>query len=66
VRLRNLWPALQQRLAVLAMVALLSMIAHKAHHDLSIIAEKHSGAEFWRAVGRYIIGNIAGGKDPGS
>ena len=61
---RKIWQWLQQGLAVLAMALLLSMIAHKAHHDLSIIAEKHSGAEFWWAVGRYVIGNIAGGKGP--
>lgn len=46
---------------MLAMVLLLSMIAHKAHHDISIIAEKHSGPAFWVALGKYFIGNIAGG-----
>ena len=59
---RVTWQGLQQALGAVAMVLLLSMVAHKAHHDISILAAKHSGAAFWSALGRYFIGNIAGGK----
>ena len=55
------WKTASQMLAILAMAAILSMVAHKAHHDITLIAAKHSGVEFWKAVGKYVIGNIAGG-----
>ncbi len=57
---------LMQVLAVLAMAAILSMIVHKSYADVSIIAAKHSGWEFWREVAVWMIGNLAGGKSPGS
>lgn len=41
---------------------LLSMILHKGITDVSVIAEKHSGRQFWVALGKYFIGNLAGGK----
>ena len=37
------------------------MIAHKGHTDISALAEKHSGKQFWTALARYFIGNLAGG-----
>lgn len=55
-----------QFLAALAMAGILSMIAHKGYADISVIAAKHSGGEFWRALAVYLIGNLAGGKSPGS
>ena len=39
----------------------LGMVVHKGHADISLIAAKHSGAEFWLEVGRYLIGNLVGG-----
>ena len=41
---------------------LLSMILHKGITDVSVIAEKHSGRQFWVTLGKYFIGNLAGGK----
>ena len=57
---------LMQVLAIAAVALLLSMIVHKSYADVSIIAAKYSGWEFWRAVAEYLIGNLAGGKSPGS
>jgi hypothetical protein len=62
--MRRAWAAIQQMLGVLVMTLLVSIVAHKALHDISIIADKHSGAAFWQALGKYFIGNIAGGKGP--
>jgi len=53
---------LLHKLAIFAGVLLLSMILHKGVTDISVIAEKHSGQQFWVALGKYFIGNLAGGK----
>jgi len=54
--------ALLQKLAIVAMVLLFAMILHKGITDVSIIARKHSGQQFWVAMAKYFIGNLAGGK----
>jgi hypothetical protein len=56
---------LSQGLAILAMGFLLGMVVHKGHADISILAEQHSGQQFWVELGRYFIGNLAGGGAPG-
>ena len=43
------------------MALVLGMIAHKGHNDISALAEKHSGKQFWVALARYFIGNLSGG-----
>ena len=43
------------------MAFLLGMVAHKSHRDISVLAEKHSGGEFWVELARYFITNLAGG-----
>ena len=53
---------LLHKLAIFAGVLLLSMILHKGVTDISVIAETHSGQQFWVALGKYFIGNLAGGK----
>ena len=50
------------KLAIFAGILLVSMILHKGVTDISAIAEKHSGRQFWVALGKYFIGNLAGGK----
>lgn len=50
-----------QAVAILCLAALFAMIAHKAYADISLLVAKHSGAEFWVALGRYLIANVAGG-----
>ena len=52
---------LSQVFGVLALVLLLGMVAHKGHADISRLAQKHSGSEFWVELGRYVIRNLAGG-----
>ena len=50
-----------QVLAILALTAMLSMIAHKAFIDITGLAQQHPGAGFWPAFGRYLLGNLGGG-----
>ena len=50
-----------QKAAVLFLVVLCTAILHKGVVDISGLAAKHSGKEFWVAVARYLIGNLAGG-----
>jgi hypothetical protein len=52
---------LGQIVAIAALVLLYSMVAHKLYTDISVLAQKHSGEGFWRALGRYFIANLAGG-----
>lgn len=52
---------LSQGLAIFAMAFLVGMVAHKGHADISRLAQKHSGSEFWVELGRYVIRNLAGG-----
>ena len=40
---------------------ILGMIAHKGFADVSVLAQKHPGDEFWRAFGQYLLRNLAGG-----
>ena len=50
-----------QKAAVLFLVVMCTMILHKGVVDISGLAAKHSGKEFWVALGRYLIGNLGGG-----
>lgn len=52
---------LMQAVAIVCLAALFATIAHKGYADVSLLAAKHSGMEFWVAFGRYLIANIAGG-----
>jgi hypothetical protein len=51
-----------RKLGIFGLILLLSMVLHKGITDVSVIAEKHSGRQFWVALGKYFIGNLAGGK----
>jgi len=48
-----------QILAILCASAYFSMLLHKAWSDLSALAAKYPGVGFWRALGRYVISNLA-------
>lgn len=50
------------KLAIVAGVLIFSTILHKGITDVSVIAQKHSGQQFWVALAKYFIGNLAGGK----
>lgn len=55
-----------QALAIACIAVLLSMVAHKAYVDVSALAQRHSGKQFWVALVHYFIGNLAGGAKPAS
>jgi hypothetical protein len=50
-----------QALAILLLVLMLSVILYKGFADVSALAQKHSGPEFWRALGRYFLANLGAG-----
>jgi hypothetical protein len=50
-----------QVLAVLCLIALFSVIAHKAFADIMSLARQHSGGDFWGALLRHALRNLAGG-----
>ncbi|HUJ87443.1 MAG TPA: hypothetical protein VLX30_11390 [Burkholderiales bacterium] len=50
-----------QALAIVCLVLMLSVILHKGDTDVSLIAERHSGREFWLALARHIMLNLSGG-----
>jgi hypothetical protein len=62
--LSNALKTLSQVLAIICLAFLFGMIAHKWHTDISALAEKHSGQQFWVALGRYAINNLAGAGSP--
>ncbi len=53
--------SLLQLLACLGLLLICSMILHKGFADITALALKHGDAGFWQALGRYLIGNLAGG-----
>ena len=59
--LGNALRTVSQALAILGMAFIIGMVAHKGHADISVLAEKHSGKEFWVEFARYFIGNLGGG-----
>ena len=50
-----------QIFAIALLLLIYAIIVHKGYDDISRIADKHSGKEFWVEVARYVIGNLAGG-----
>ena len=57
----NAFKTLLQILAVPCVAVIVSMILHKGYADVSALAQKHSGGEFWVALGQYFIRNLGGG-----
>jgi hypothetical protein len=49
-----------QVFAIALGVSIVAAILHKGYVDVSRLAELHSGAWFWRALGRYLIANLGG------
>ena len=50
-----------QILAVFCAIVIWAMILHKGSADISALAQKHSGGEFWVALAKYYLRNIGGG-----
>lgn len=52
---------LLQIAAIACMIGVWAIIVHKAYGVVSMLALKHSGAEFWLALARHMMANLAGG-----
>ena len=50
-----------QVLAILCLIALYSMVAHKAFADIALLAQQHSGGDFWAALSRHVLRSLVGG-----
>lgn len=50
-----------QVLAILCLIALYSMVAHKAFADIALLAQQSSGGDFWAALARHVLRNLVGG-----
>ena len=57
----QLFKSALQVLAILCLIALFSMVAHKAFADITVLAQQHSGGDFWAALARHVLRNLAGG-----
>jgi hypothetical protein len=57
----GLFKSALQMLAILCLVALLAVILHKALADVSRLAQQYSGTDFWAALARQVLRNLAGG-----
>jgi hypothetical protein len=57
----ELFKSALQVLAILCLIALLSMVAHKAFADIAVLTQQHSGGDFWAALARLVLRNLAGG-----
>lgn len=52
---------LLQIVAIFCMILVWVIIVHKAYGTVAALAQKHSGVEFWLALGRHLMANLAGG-----
>ena len=52
---------LLQIVAIFCMVLVWVIIVHKAYGVVLTLAQKHSGVEFWLALARHMMANLAGG-----
>jgi len=56
--------AMQRWLQILALfcaIVIWAMILHKGSAEVSALAQKHSGEEFWIALAKYFLRNLGGG-----
>lgn len=49
-----------QVLSILCLMGLMAMIFHKGFADVSVLWRQHSGGDFWLALARYLLRNMAG------
>jgi hypothetical protein len=57
----ELFKSALQVLAILCLIVLFSMVAHKALVDITGLAQQHFGGDFWAALARHVLRNLAGG-----
>jgi hypothetical protein len=62
--LANVVVGLMQKVAIVLLVLMCSIILYKGYVDISALAQKHSGQQFWVELARYFFGNLAGGGKP--
>ncbi len=55
-----LFKTVLQVVAILGLVGLLGMVFHKAFADVSLLWQRHPGADFWPELLRYVFKNLAG------
>jgi len=49
-----------QVLAILMLAGIAAMLVHKGYADVSALAQANPGEGFWKALGRYMLRNLAG------
>jgi hypothetical protein len=49
-----------QIFSILCLIGLMALIFHKGFADLSVVWREHSGGDFWVALARYLLRNLAG------
>jgi len=57
----ELLKSVMQFLAILCLIAFFAMVVHKATVDVSALAQRYPGSEFWPALGRHLLRNLGGG-----
>ena len=50
-----------QWLAIALLALIIGIILHKGYADISLLADQHSGGDFWRALARHLFKNLSGG-----
>jgi hypothetical protein len=55
-----LFKTVLQVLSILCLIGLMAMVFHKGFADLSVLWRQHAGGDFWAALGRYLLRNLAG------
>jgi hypothetical protein len=55
-----LFKTVLQVAAIGLLIGLLAMVFHKALADVSGVWARHSGADFWVELARYLLRNLAG------
>lgn len=60
-RADGLFQTVLQWAAIALLLLIFAVLLHKGYADVSRLAQEHSGADFWRALARYVFKNLAGG-----
>lgn len=60
-RAEELFKTALQVLAIACLAAIVLVILHKGYADVSRLAREHSGLDFWSALARHVLRNLAGG-----
>jgi hypothetical protein len=50
-----------QAVGIAGFAGIVAMVSHKMFNDIAMLAERHSGWDFWAALARHILRNLGGG-----